>query len=227
MAQLIVKSTERGAKIIELKPGLTRFGRNETNDYPFDDPGISDVHCEVIVDHDLVFVRDLGSTNGTFVDNQPVTECALYAGQTLQIGPLEMVLEAPELRISVPSLPKPDNPFDVIIEQLEDGYAACINHHQRHAVWDCPHCGRVLCDECVKRLRRVGGRLLRLCPGCSTPCVLSAWSEKVKGRKKSLIGVIADKVKNTFKRTTQMFARTAPAPETAPEPKEKRRSRKR
>jgi hypothetical protein len=134
-----------------------------------------------------------------------------------------MVLEASELKISVPSLPKPDNPFDVVIEQLEDGYAACINHHQRHAVWDCPHCGRVLCDECVRRLRRVGGRLLRLCPGCSTPCVLSAWSEKVKGRKKSLIGVIADKVKNTFKRTTQMFAKVAPASE----PKEKRRSRKR
>ena len=221
MAQLIVKSTERGAKIIELKPGLTRFGRSEANDYPIDDPSISDVQCEVIVDHDLVFVRDLGSTNGTFVDHQQVTESALYAGQTLQIGPLEMVLEASELQLSVPSLPKPDNPFDVVIEQLEDGYAACLHHSQRHAVWDCTHCGRVFCDECVKRLRRVGGKMLRLCPRCSTPCVLSAWSEKVKGKKRSLIGVIADTVKNTFKRTTQMFAKT-----TA-EPAPKKRSRKR
>ena len=223
MAQLIVKSTERGAKVIELKPGPNRFGRSEANDYPFDDPAISDVHCEVIVDHDLIFVRDLGSTSGTYVDHRPVKEAALYAGQTLQIGPLEMVLEASELKISVPSLPKPDNPFDVVIEQLEDGYAACVNHHMRHAVWDCPHCGRVLCDECVKRLRRVGGRLLRLCPGCSTPCVLSAWSEKVKGKKRSLIGALADTVKNTFKRTTQMFARTTAKPGLEP----KRRPRKR
>jgi hypothetical protein len=226
MAQLIVKSTERMAQIIELKPGLNRFGRSDANDYPFDDPAISDVHCEVIVDHDLVFVRDLGSTNGTFVDRRPVTESALYTGQTLQIGPLEMVLEAPELKISVPSLPKPDNPFDVVIEQLEDGYAACINHNLRHAVWDCPHCQRVFCDECVKRLRRVGGKMLRLCPRCSTPCVLSAWSEKVKGRKRSLIAALADKVKNTFKRTTQMFAKTAPAAEPKENEKEKRRSRR-
>jgi hypothetical protein len=223
MAQLIVKSTERGAKIIELKPGLTRFGRNETNDYPFDHPGISDVHCEVMVDHDLVFVRDLGSTNGTFVDHRLVTESALYAGQTLQIGPLEMVLEASEINLSVPSLPKPDNPFDIVIEQLDDGYAACLHHNLRHAVWDCPHCSRVFCDECVKRLRRVGGKMLRLCPRCSTPCVLSAWSEKVKGKKRSLIGVLADTVKNTFKRTTQMFAKSTAEPGPGP----KKRSRKR
>jgi hypothetical protein len=222
MAQLIVKSTERTRQIIELKPGLTRFGRSEENDYPIDDPAISDVHCEVIVDHDLIFVRDLGSTNGTFIDHRPVTESALHAGQTLQIGPLEMILEAPEFRISVPELPKPDNPFEIVIEQLPDGYAACLHHTHRHAVWDCPHCSRVYCDECVSRLRRVGGRLLRLCPRCSTPCVLSAWSEKVKGKKRSLIGALADKVKNTFKRTTQMFAKPAAA---APPP-EKKRSRK-
>jgi hypothetical protein len=221
MAQLIVKSTARGGKIIELKPGLNRFGRSEANDYPFDDPAISDLHCEVIVDHDLVFVRDLGSTNGTFVDRRPVKESALYAGQTLQIGPLEMVLEAPEVHLAVPELPKLQNPYEVIVEQLADGYAACLNHGNRHAVWDCHHCSRVFCDECVKKLRRVGGRVLRLCPACSTPCQLSIWSEKMKGRKRSLIGAIAEKVKASFKRTTQMFR--LPAAKTT----EKKRSRKR
>src|SRR5580692_9797270 len=152
MAQLIVKSTEGVSQIIELKPGLTRFGRSEANDYPIDDPAISDMHCEVVVERDLVFVRDLGSTNGTFVDRRQVTESALYAGQTLQIGPLEMVLDAPEVHVSVPELPKPDNPFEIPVEKLADGYAACLNHGQRHAVWDCPHCSRVYCDECVRKL---------------------------------------------------------------------------
>ncbi len=220
MAQFIVKTPQRAAQVIELKPGLNRFGRNEANDHPFDDPGISDMHCEVIVDDGLVFVRDLGSTNGTYIDRHLVTESALYAGQTLQIGPLEMVLEAPEARVSVPELPKPDNPFDISSEKLADGHAACVHHSSRHAVWDCPHCGRVFCDECVSKLRRVGGRQLRLCPACSTPCKLSAWSESVKGKKRSMFSTLAEKVKTSFKRTTQLFSRS---PST---PKQHRRTRR-
>jgi hypothetical protein len=216
MAQLKVTTPQRAAQIIGLKPGVNRFGRNEGNDHPFDDPGVSDVHCEVIVEHERVFVRDLGSTNGTFIDRQPVTESALYAGQTLQIGPVEMVLEASEIRLSVPELPKPENTFDVSTEQLADGYASCLNHNGRHAVWDCPHCGRVFCNECVSKLRRVGGKQLRLCPACSTPCKLSAWSESMKGRKKSLFSTLADKVRTSFKRTTQMFVRKAPAAKQNP-----------
>jgi hypothetical protein len=221
MAQLIVKSArEQGKQVIELRPGVTRFGRSERNDYPFDDPAISDMHCEVLVDHDLVFVRDLGSTNGTFVDHKQVTESAMHPGQTLQIGPLEMILESTVVRLAVPALPTPDNPFEVHVEKLEDGYSSCMNHSLRHAVWDCPKCTRVYCDECIHKLRRVGGRLLRLCPRCSTPCVFSPWAEKVKGKKKSLIGALADKVKASFKHTTQMFKRNEAAAEKP------RRSRK-
>jgi hypothetical protein len=223
MAQMIVRSMEKGSQVIELKPGPNRFGRSDANDHPFDDPAISEMHCEVIVDEDFVVVRDLGSTNGTFIDHRPVTESVLYAGQTLQIGPLEMVLEAPELRLSVPDLPKPDNPFEVSSAQLEDGYAACLTHSARHAVWDCPHCGRVFCDECISKVRRIGGVQLRLCPACSTPCNLSAWSESVKGRKKSLFSMLADKVKTSFKRTTQMFKQRA----DQPKPPQRRRTRRR
>jgi FHA domain len=213
MARLIVKTREHGRQVIELKPGVNRFGRSEANDYPVDDPAISDVHCEVYVDHDLVYVRDLGSTNGTFVDDKQVTELAMRAGQTLQIGPLEMILENNEVRLSVPDLPKPDNPFEVVVEKLEDGYPSCMNHSLRHSVWDCPKCTRTYCDECIHKLRRVGGKLLRLCPRCSNPCVLSEWAEKVKGKKKSLIGTLADKVRASFKHTTQMFKRTNAAEE--------------
>jgi FHA domain len=221
MAHLIVKSSgEHGRQVIELKPGANRFGRSESNDHLFNEPGISETHCEVFVDHDLVFVRDLGSTNGTYVDHKQVVEAALHVGQTLQIGPLEMVLENTVVRLSVPNLPTQDNPFEVVIEKLEDGYASCMNHGQRHAVWDCPKCTRVYCDECIHKLRRVGGRMLRLCPRCSTPCVLSEWAEKVKGKKKSFIGTLADKVKSSFKHTTQMFKRSAAAAEKP------RRSRK-
>src|SRR6201996_2163187 len=158
MAKLIVQSKEQQTgQVFELRSGVTRFGRSTQNDYPVNDPSVSDQHCEVMVDHDLVFVRDLGSTNGTFINRQPVQESMLYAGQVLQIGPLEMVLDTTEIRVALPELPVPAAPAPVVSTKLKDGYAACLNHSQRHAVWECTSCSRMHCDECVRKLRRVGG----------------------------------------------------------------------
>ena len=208
MARLIVQSKEqRTGQVIDLKPGVTRFGRSALNDYPLNDPSVSDRHCEVLVDHDLVLVRDLGSTNGTFINRQPVTEATLYAGQILQIGPLEMLLDAEEIRVALPELPTPTRPDAVTPAKLKDGYAACLNHAQRHAVWECSFCGRQHCDECVRKLRRVGGAFLKFCPACSNQCKLSAWAEMMRGKKKSLIGRVVGKIKNSFKLTKQLLRR--------------------
>jgi len=192
-------------QVIDLKPGVNRFGRSILNDYPLNDPAVSDQHCEVLVDHDLVFVRDLGSTNGTFIDHQPVNEAMLYAGQILQIGPLEMMLEAPEVRVALPEMPEAPKAQPTASLKLKDGYAACLNHSLRHAVWDCSFCGRQHCDECVRKLRRVGGAYLKFCPACSNQCKLSAWAEMMQKRKKSLLGKVVSKIRNGFKVTKQML----------------------
>src|SRR5262249_37144736 len=98
MAKLIVKPTEdRSARVIELKPGLNRFGRSSANDFQFPYAEISETHCEVLVENDFVFVRDLDSSNGTYIDGDPVRESALYSGQALQIGLVEMILDAPPI----------------------------------------------------------------------------------------------------------------------------------
>jgi FHA domain len=209
----------------ELKPGANRFGRSEHNDHPLNDPAISEEHCEIMVENDFVFVRDLGSTNGTFIDRRLIKESALYTGQTLQIGPLEMILDGPPVQVAIPELPPVELPPELIITstELDDGFPACLNHDARHAVWECGHCTRVYCDECVRKVRRVGGVHLRLCSACSHPCKLTAWSEMVKKRKRSVLRVLADKVKSSFKRSTQMFA-IRPKPAVA---EEKRRGRKR
>ena len=184
---------------------MTRFGRSHGNDYPLNDPAVSELHCEVLVDHDMVFVRDLGSTNGTFINRQPVTEATLYAGQVLQIGALEMILDAAEIRVALPELPMAPVPEPVESVNLKDGYAACLNHSLRHAVWSCDFCGRNHCDECVRKLRRVGGAFLKFCPACSNACKLSPWAEMMRGRKRSLIGRVVGKIKNGFKLTKQLL----------------------
>ena len=205
MARLIIKSAAGPqARVLELRPGVNRLGRNSENDHSLSDPAISEVHCEILVDNDFVFVRDVGSTNGTFVDGQRVVESALYSGQTLRLGPVEFALDAPQVRIALPELPKPEPLKPPPPPELADGYACCPNHTTRHAVWECSFCHSVYCDECIRKLRRVGGAQLKLCPACSNPCQFTPWAEKMRTKKKGLIGRVIGKIKDGLgKQTTR------------------------
>lgn len=216
MPRLNIKSRgEYGSRTIELKSGVTRFGRSSNNDVMLPFPEISEMHCEILVENDFIFVRDLDSSNGTFIDGDIVRESALYAGQTLQVGMLEMVLEAPEIQISLPELPKPESIEVPKAIELADGFASCLGHPQRHAIWECPHCTRVFCDECIRKLRRVGGIHLKLCPSCSNPCRFTPWAEKMRKKKKGFFGTIVGKITGGIKRTTSRM--THPTP-TQPQP---------
>src|SRR5437868_6082298 len=51
---------------------------------------VADRHCELQVGEALVRIRDLGSTTGTFVNNERIAEARdLKMGDRLKIGPLE------------------------------------------------------------------------------------------------------------------------------------------
>jgi pSer/pThr/pTyr-binding forkhead associated (FHA) protein len=52
-------------------------------------PVISKRHCAVLIRDGKVFVRDFGSTNGTFVNEEPVQgECEIKEADRLKVGPL-------------------------------------------------------------------------------------------------------------------------------------------
>jgi pSer/pThr/pTyr-binding forkhead associated (FHA) protein len=56
------------------------------------DPKVSRSHCSVELQEDELFVSDLNSTNGTFVDGKRVTGAALLpVGSVLTIGAFELV----------------------------------------------------------------------------------------------------------------------------------------
>jgi hypothetical protein len=213
MAKLIIKaSEEQPARVIELKPGVNRFGRSSLNDQMFPFPEISEKHCEILVDNDFVFVRDLDSSNGTFIDGDPIRESALYSGQVLQIGLVEMTLDAPQIHLALPELPKPESIKVPVAAPLPDGYPACLGHANRHAIWECPHCTRVFCDECIRKLRRVGGVHLKLCPSCSNPLRFTAWSEMMRKKKKGFFGSLVSKLTDGIKRTTSRLSHPPPPP---------------
>lgn len=73
----------------------TVIGRDELADIVLDDPGISRRHCEVRVTNDgprlVTSIRDLGSTNGTFVNGQRITSARLDEGDQVTIGRTQAV----------------------------------------------------------------------------------------------------------------------------------------
>lgn len=88
---------------IELNPGLNRIGRGESNNHVINHPSVSTHHCEITVTDSTVTVRDLGSTNGTFVERVPVNVFQLHHGQHVQFGSVDMMFDTD----MAPVLPSP------------------------------------------------------------------------------------------------------------------------
>jgi predicted component of type VI protein secretion system len=109
MPRLLIKNVQAGASEIRLRPGLNRLGRSEENDCQFSEPSMSRFHCEITVADDGIWIRDLGSSNGTFVDGERIQEASIRPGQALQLGAMEMILEddITSLGTGPPGLPTP------------------------------------------------------------------------------------------------------------------------
>ncbi len=68
-----------------LTRAVTRIGRGADADIRIDDPGVSRHHAEITIGSDVI-LRDLGSTNGTYVNGMLVAEQPLRDGAVITIG---------------------------------------------------------------------------------------------------------------------------------------------
>lgn len=94
MARLIILSEAQMGRSHELQAGTTTIGRVEDNVFPIAEPSVSSHHCEVMLRANELLVRDLNSTNGTFINGQQVTgEAVVKPGQTLRLGQIELRFE--------------------------------------------------------------------------------------------------------------------------------------
>lgn len=96
MATLVANNAEAPVSHLNLRPGINLVGRAEGNHHVIPHGSISSRHCEIVLNDGAISVRDLSSTNGTFIDDQPVQQQPLAHGQRLKFGGVEYVLEAPE-----------------------------------------------------------------------------------------------------------------------------------
>lgn len=93
MARLLVNPGSPTAWQIQLKPGPNFLGRGFANDFKIDDPSVSGAHCQIVVDSGSIQIKDLGSTNGTYVNRAPVSEASIRPGQTIHLGGVEILFE--------------------------------------------------------------------------------------------------------------------------------------
>lgn len=98
-ASLVCRNGARAGVRFALRDGVTKVGRGPDNDAVIDglDAGsVSLHHCEIVRQGDGFLVRDAGSTNGTWVDGERVTEAPLTPSSTLRLGQ-----QGPEFGISL------------------------------------------------------------------------------------------------------------------------------
>ncbi len=118
MAEVWSYTLEFRGERLELEERQLAVGRSRTCDVPIKDPSVSRRHAELAPGGGKIQVRDLGSSNGTFVNGQRVTESAELAdGDTLALGDADLVVrvargaagEIPQLPASAVA-PRPPGP---------------------------------------------------------------------------------------------------------------------
>ena len=165
MAKLIIQSEGAPFEVLDIQPGVHSVGRSVENDFEICHPSISSRHCEIELCAEGLFVRDLGSTNGTFVDGALVVEeTALKTGQIVRFGEVVCEVKDAAAAVAIPEWSEPQAP------PLPNGADPCANHPGFPASMRCSHCKRLFCGNCVHILRRTKGMILKLCPVCSHPC---------------------------------------------------------
>ena len=93
--KLIFTAGPRTGHRIEFDGTIT-LGRAAGNELCIDEAAVSHVHCELVHEAGGAHVKDLGSTNGTWLNFERIVASALRHGDELMVGSSRMRVELPE-----------------------------------------------------------------------------------------------------------------------------------
>ena len=77
----------------ELAKEVTSVGRVQGNDIVLDHQSVSGSHGELVLRGQDVYIRDLGSTNGSYIDGSKVAESPVQPGEVITFGEVQLKLE--------------------------------------------------------------------------------------------------------------------------------------
>src|SRR5258708_13589769 len=106
MAKLILKFEQQVLREVTLAEAPLTIGRLPDNTLPIDNLAVSGHHAKVTWEQDHYIIEDLGSLNGTYVNNQRVGKAALQDGDQVLSGK-HVVQVREEAQKAVPAQTKP------------------------------------------------------------------------------------------------------------------------
>jgi hypothetical protein len=184
----------------ELMPGLNKLGRNPTNDFRISDPSVSSFHAEVSLENDQIRVRDLGSTNGTFIDDRRIAgeEEVLKPEHILRLGNVRLQLDEVAITPLAEVSAVPSAAAAAASEQVELT-PVCAYHRELRANYRCESCGGAFCNSCVTVLGQDRSGPTTICPMCHSQCY-PLTEPHAKVAKPSLLGRLTQTLKIPFGR---------------------------
>jgi len=85
--QITMRSGPTPGKTFQLEKEETSLGRDLANDIAISDPEVSRQHAQFLMQGENIFVEDLGSTNGTFLNGERIANMQqLRAGDVVTLG---------------------------------------------------------------------------------------------------------------------------------------------
>lgn len=196
MPKLVIKSGSHSGREIELQRGVNRLGRNPDNAIHIPEASISGFHCEIVVADIATSIHDLGSTNGTFINQKQITKGVLQKGDVLTLGEIDFAVELEEINVTLPEIRFEEAPGAAF---LEDGTPACFVHRELSATYSCTKCENWWCNDCVRILKGIAGNSLKFCPECDAPCV-EIPRDTTAARRKNFFSRLGDTLRLTRKK---------------------------
>ncbi len=104
MAKLVVITKGSPASTFELGKHWVTIGRAPTNAFQILEASVSGHHCEVILRGEELLVRDMRSTNGTFIKGVLASEGVVPAGEIFRLGDVEIRFEKIPAKAAPPKI---------------------------------------------------------------------------------------------------------------------------
>ncbi len=115
--------------MIPLTKDVMSIGRKFA-DILLDDPKISSAHAEIRREGDKYILKDLGSTNGTFVNRKPITTIQLTDQDVLEIGTTTLCFYHDVKAFANPIAPDQDDRQDTIATKAREIITTTKTMHQ-------------------------------------------------------------------------------------------------
>ena len=93
VVKLLVVGGATSKKEVTLRRPRTVVGRKKGCKIRIQSESVSRIHCSLVTQGGRLTAKDLGSSNGTFVNGHRIKEQVLQAGDTLQIGPIKFQVQ--------------------------------------------------------------------------------------------------------------------------------------